>query len=219
MKNFYRRNLPHWQPAQAIYFVTISLIDSIPKRVASNLQSEEKSFYANLKDQGNGALKLESERRRFQGRVFQRYDYHLDKTSKGPHWLKDRKVAKLVVDALHFRDQKEFDLYAFCVMSNHIHIVFELMESTTIKRSSKPVTKILKSFKSYTGLRANKILGRQGPFWNSESYDHVVRNNQSLERIIKYTLNNPVKANLVSRWQEWPYSYVKPLFRAEFDDK
>ncbi len=45
-------------------------------------------------------------------------------------------------------------------------------------------------------------------FWQHESYDHVVRNEREYERILAYIVNNPVKAGLVSDWQEWPYTFV-----------
>ncbi len=43
-----------------------------------------------------------------------------------------------------------------------------------------------------------------------ESYDHVIRTADELERTIQYVLNNPVKAGLVASWEEWPWSYIKP---------
>ena len=56
------------------------------------------------------------------------------------------------------------------------------------------------------------MLKREGAFWQSESYDHVVRNDVELKRIIAYVLNNPVKAGLVENWQDWPYSYVNEAY-------
>ncbi len=72
------------------------------------------------------------------------------------------------------------------------------------------VTDIFGSIKKYTARRINKILHRSGPFWMDESYDHVIRTADELERTIQYVLNNPVKAGLVASWEEWPWSYIKP---------
>jgi REP element-mobilizing transposase RayT len=53
------------------------------------------------------------------------------------------------------------------------------------------------------------ILGRTGAFWQDESYDHVIRDNAELERVIQYVLYNPVKAGLTDEWTKWKGSYYK----------
>ena len=68
---------------------------------------------------------------------------------------------------------------------------------------------IMQSLKGYTAFEANSLLGRRRQFWHHESYDHVVRNEQELQRIRRYVLQNPVKAGLVAHWEEWPWSYCK----------
>jgi putative transposase len=65
------------------------------------------------------------------------------------------------------------------------------------------------SLKRYTSRQANLILGREGQFWQHESYDHVVRDEQEFERIMLYILNNPLKASLVDSWEKWEWSYFK----------
>ncbi|MGA9119769.1 MAG: hypothetical protein WB699_10425, partial [Bacteroidota bacterium] len=62
----------------------------------------------------------------------------------------------------------------------------------------------------YTARRANKLLSRQGAFWQDESYDHLIRAGEELERTMWYVVNNPVKAKLAKEWQDWKYTYVKP---------
>ena len=67
--------------------------------------------------------------------------------------------------------------------------------------------RILHSLKGYTAKKANQVLGREGQFWQRESYDHIVRDRDEQLRIRRYILNNPVRAGLVDHWTEWPYSY------------
>ena len=69
--------------------------------------------------------------------------------------------------------------------------------------TGSPLASIMHSLKSYTAHEANKILGRSGQFWLHESYDHWVRDHEELERIVEYIAYNPVKANLVTKPQEW----------------
>ena len=72
-----------------------------------------------------------------------------------------------------------------------------------------PLSGIMHSLKSYTAHRANKILGRQGAFWQHESYDHWARDGDEMLRIIKYIENNPVAAQLCQRPEDWPWSSAR----------
>jgi putative transposase len=65
------------------------------------------------------------------------------------------------------------------------------------------------SLKGYTAYEGNRLLGRKGAFWEHESYDHYVRDEEELERIVAYVLSNPLKAGLVTDWKAWPWSYCR----------
>jgi putative DNA methylase len=49
----------------------------------------------------------------------------------------------------------------------------------------------------------NKVLGRSGQLWQHESYDHWVRDDDELERVVDYISDNPVKAGLVENAYDW----------------
>ena len=157
--------------------------------------------------------------REFHRQWFVKFEDILHKAETGPTWLKNDKVAKVVADALHYRDGRFFRLDAYCIMSNHVHAVFapflterELRETPSpggLRFLSKnpPLDAIMKSLKGFTAWEANRALKRKGTFWEQESYDHVVRDDVEFHRIVNYVLNNPVKAGLVSDWQQWKWSY------------
>jgi REP element-mobilizing transposase RayT len=67
----------------------------------------------------------------------------------------------------------------------------------------------MQSLKRHTARQANRILNRRGTFWQAESYDHVVRDEQELERIVEYVIDNPVKAGLIADGLAWPWTYVR----------
>jgi len=112
------------------------------------------------------------------------------------------KIASLMSSALKFYDIKEYDILCYCIMPNHVHVVF------TLKENARVLSKIMKSIKGYSARESNKILGRRGTFWQDESYDHIVRDEKELERIIYYVLNNPVKAGLVDNYEKWGWNYL-----------
>ena len=205
--DFYRRNLPHWQPNGAEYFVTFRLAGSLPRTVIEKLKEQRDRFISKNKS-SDSYLK---DKVAFEAHLFKTYDQLLDKAATGPVWLKNEHIAKIAIESIHFYDQKLYDLYAFVIMSNHVHMVFRhLKENHEI---DFPVTDIMKSIKSYTGKESNKLLDRSGQFWQCESYDRVIRDDLELENVILYTLSNPVKANLITNWKDWPFSYCKPEFR------
>ena len=68
----------------------------------------------------------------------------------------------------------------------------------------------MQSLKGFTSREANRLLERSGTFWEHESYDHFVRDEDEWKRIIAYVLNNPVKAGFVKDWKEWEWSYCRP---------
>lgn len=62
------------------------------------------------------------------------------------------------------------------------------------------------SLKSYTAHQANLLLHRNGPFWQRESYDHWVRHDDELERIVVYIAANPINAGPVAEPHAWYFS-------------
>ena len=65
------------------------------------------------------------------------------------------------------------------------------------------------SLKGRTGRQANLVLGRCGSFWQHENYDHAVRDEAELGRVIAYVLDNPVMAGLAQAHGAWEWSYSK----------
>ncbi len=63
------------------------------------------------------------------------------------------------------------------------------------------------NIKRNSAKQANAALGRTGQFWQHESYDHFVRDEAELGRILQYVINNPVKAGLVADWHDWKWTY------------
>jgi REP element-mobilizing transposase RayT len=142
-----------------------------------------------------------------QRRLFGKWDTALDTADSGPFWLGDPRIANLVAESIHYRDGRVYDLEAFCIMPNHVHLVYTpLVKEDGVYQA---MSAIMHSLKLYTGRRANLLLKQEGDFWQHENYDHVVRDEAEWRRMIMYVVNNPVKARLVQHWQEWPWTYCK----------
>jgi REP element-mobilizing transposase RayT len=176
---FYRRNLPHWHPEYKALFVTWRLHGSLPTQLWKSLREEKKLS---------------------PGKSFHFVDRALDAGSAGPLWLNDPRVAAYMVRALR-RGAEElalFDLHAFVVMANHVHVLLT---------PKVPLARITRGLKRFTAARANQILRRTGMrFWQEESFDHWVRDETEFYRVMNYIERNPVKAGLVGKPEDWPWS-------------
>ncbi len=226
-KHYRRRNLPHIHSPDAILFVTFRLAGSVPQRVLREWKAEkvwlEKEIEKVEKEASQSArAEVINHKERlldFHRHWFRKFEDILHQAATGPTWLKDEQVAKIVVDSLRHRHGKVYRLDAYCIMSNHVHVVFKpflneisLHEKLGAARllyesDEPPLEAIMHSLKSYTAQEANKLLKRKGAFWEAESYDHEVRNETEYHRIVEYVLNNPVKAGLVEDRREWRWSW------------
>ena len=217
-KIYYKRNLPHFQPPGYAFFITFRLHGTLPKEVVSRLKAMKEKELKLIAEYDNPKVKSEKYSA-LKNEYFKLYDNYLDDASTGFSWLKENRIAEIVKSSIHFRDEKEYDLIAYTIMPNHVHLVIiPIVEriadslSPESKENLYIITKVLQNLKKYTARECNKLLNRNGSFWQHESYDHVVRDMKALRRIVDYVLNNPVKAGLVNTWQEWKHSYVNESF-------
>lgn len=218
---FYRRQLPHWQPAGGTIFITWRLYGSLPKEALDRLADEK----SRLEKQPIRPDETPRDRAlRHNKGLFALTDKMLADNTTGSHWLKEERIARLVVEALFYHDGNLYTLLAFVVMPNHVHVLLRPLEERREQQieQPEPVTKtdsdndapryvplrrITQSLKGYTAREANRLLGRTGQtFWQDESYDHWVRDEAELGRIVSYIEWDPVKSGLVAKPEEWRWS-------------
>ena len=204
-KPFYRKHLPHIQPPGAVLFVTFRLADSLPRHVIQQLLDEREAAekqIATLPDTDQKAARYRTHKR-----LFAKWDRYLDHANSGPMWLQETAVAQIVVNSLHHLDGTQYDLDCYSVLSNHAHVMLQPLEDENGRTHA--IARIMHSLKGYTATAANKVLGRNGRFWQEESYDHIIRDETERNQIRQYILYNPVKAGLVDNPEDWPWSYSK----------
>jgi putative transposase len=173
---FWYRRLPHWVPEDSIVFLNWRLAGTLPL---------PPTF-----------LVVDSDA----GRRFLLHDRELGRTREGPRWLGNPKIADSFVRALLYgeRVRPSYDLHAWVVMPNHVHVVLKPHEK---------LPEILRWVKTATAVRANSIAGRKGrPFWQREYFDRWIRTDKELASVIAYVEANPVKAGFVISPGDWPWS-------------
>ncbi len=106
---------------------------------------------------------------------------------------------------------RKYTLYAAVVMLDHVHLLcMALMDDD----GSISIPEITRTIKSESAHRINKALGRGGRVWQDESFDHVLRGDESLRKKALYILENPVRAGLAGnpreyRWLWWDEKLVQ----------
>jgi menaquinone-specific isochorismate synthase len=188
-----RGRLPHWESEGATYFVTFRLGDSLPESVLVSYQFERRDILQNARRQGRELTP--TERKRLDELFSERVEEYLD-AGQGACHLAVPQVAEMVAGALRFFEGQRYRQFAWCVMPNHVHALFRPLPNW-------PLEKILHSWKSFTSKEANKLLSREGTFWEPEYFDHLIRSEEEFHRYIEYIASNPRKAGLKDRKWVW----------------
>lgn len=222
-----RGDLPHWYCPGFAHFVTYRLADSIPISRLFAWQNERAQRVDELLKLGQLPTNAHAEAHQI---FFQRYDAFLDQHGNA-RWLESPLIAEIIRKKLRFHNGSLYELLAWCVMPNHVHVLLQPFEYRTeaagpgcltsnrnqpaadsnglsdeIVDHMSPLSRIMHSLKSYTASQANRILGRTGRSWQRESYDHWVRDIDEFNRITNYIRMNPVKAGLCETPEMWRFS-------------
>ena len=120
-------------------------------------------------------------------------------------WVLPEIAKDLALDSCRRADGRKYSLYAAVVMPDHVHLICKpLMD----ENGSISIPEITRTIKSESAHRINKALVRSGRVWQDESFDHILRGDESLQKKVMYILENPVRAGLVTspkeyRWLWW----------------
>ncbi len=124
--------------------------------------------------------------------------------------LQSERMARLLIDVLyHYRKEERFLLHAFVVMPNHVHLIFTPSPGTTLERAMQLI-------KGNFSFRAKKDLGLACPIWQPGYFDYRIRSEGDFRERQDYIHQNPVRAHLVERPQDFAFSSANPAF--EVDD-
>ena len=216
---FRRRRLPHYDKPGSIYFVTTCLAGSIPANGLAKL-SRFRCQLENQRSPNNQTSRLSTEAwtKTKSKLLFAEMDKWLDRAIAA-NYLAIPELASEVENAMLYFAPERYSVWAWVVMSNHIHWVFEpslewenqLLSSTD--RTSRET--IMHSLKRHTSRQCNRLLDKTGTFWQDESYDHCIDGVDELQRVINYVELNPVKAGLCNRTEDFTYSSAS--YRVEND--
>jgi putative transposase len=109
----------------------------------------------------------------------------------------DGVVSLVRSEILRAAANEAFAVIAYCFMPDHLHLVVEGREEWSSLKKFASLAKQL------SGFHYKQRLGCT--LWQRYSYEHVVRHDESLARLVRYVLENPVRRDLVRHPREYPY--------------
>ncbi len=186
--------LPHWYQPGVTYFVTFRTDDSVPQPLLRSWHKRRDVWLArhgidphqpNWKVALRESAELENE---YHVRFTREFMDYLDR-GYGACVLRRAPLAEIVGQSLRHFDGDRYHLGDFIVMPNHVHLLTCLLGATEIEAQCR-------SWKTFTAGKINKLLGRNGRFWQVESFDHLVRSVEQFEHLRQYIAANPIRAGL-----------------------
>jgi REP element-mobilizing transposase RayT len=132
----------------------------------------------------------------------------------------------LAMSAIHYHDNGKYDLHAAVVMPDHFHLIMRPLEQDN--GLTWMLDEIFHSIKSYSAKQILNLrhsldeVGRGRPtyatnvqrvkrvVWQDENFDHIIRNEKDYREKLLYLCDNPVRAGLVEKPEDYQWLYVKP---------
>jgi REP element-mobilizing transposase RayT len=184
-----RGYLPHCDVGEEWQFITLHLGDALPIKVIDRWKSE----LAGLDDEVAEAI------------LFRRTERYIDQ-GYGSCALRKPEIGEVVQEALLHHHLSRYELHSWVIMPNHTHfLILPLMD----------LSDVMQKHKSYTAHECNRSLGQEGRFWQEDYYDRLIRDRKHFAAVLNYIENNPVKARLCKKPEEWKLSSA--YYRANFE--
>jgi RecG-like helicase/REP element-mobilizing transposase RayT len=135
------------------------------------------------------------------------------------HRRLSEKARDVVLQSILRWKDRRYELYAACVMPDHVHLLIEPMIERR-DRNDEPVffslSKILHSIKSFTANKINKIDNTSEAVWETESFDRLIRSESDLREKFAYVARNPWDAGVVPSEAEYKWVWYPGV---EFEEK
>ena len=197
--HIHRGNLPHWRQARVTYFITTRLADSMPQKKLREWKTKRDAWLAAHALQKPSEIHTLSDdkQQEFYATFTKAWHQWLD-AGCGECLLSRSDVRDILIDRLC----AEPSLDVWVIMPNHLHAL--------VAPKDRTLGEVLQNWKGGSAFDINRLLGRGGPFWQKETYDHIVRSETQFRHYRRYIAENPLKARLK------PHSYSVGFGQQQF---
>jgi len=219
-KHYHWSHGPHYQFDDAIVFLTWRLAFTLPKHLLQLFhelsqrpqrevqQTMHKPAYDRLSQVEEAGTSMLADNIYLYNK-FLEYDLALAKHQHPGFSLNQSEIAHILKDALHSYEGSKYELHAYTIMSNHVHLLIRAHkcgESTYYQ-----IADIVKGIKRYTARAINQLLQKEGQVWDRFYFDRIIRDVKNYANVLNYILHNPVAAGLVQNEADWRDSFHNPM--------
>jgi putative transposase len=104
----------------------------------------------------------------------------------------------------------DFNLKNFTIMNNHIHFLIEPLKNANLSR-------IMQWILSVFAIHYNAIHKLRGHVWMNRFWSRIIEDVAQLVKVFKYINENPVKAGLAKKSEDYKYGGMYFIIRKIFD--
>jgi hypothetical protein len=182
-------------------FLTCRLVHSIPFSAREKLMC----YRAGCAREFSAAGPEDPTTDAFAAHLFRFWDDVLG-TSPGPAWLAHPAVAEFTQITLHAMEGVLCSLEGYVILPTHVHVLYS--QNLTLRSGPTPMH-VADALKTPVAHFATRVLDLRGPFWQGSDYHRILRSRRELRSVQRYIRRDPVRAGLVSRPDEWLWSWER----------
>lgn len=112
-------------------------------------------------------------------------------------FVSDEAVSLVWLQFLRAAREEGFEILAFCFMPDHVHLV---VVGTS---EASDLLAFIRRAKQFSGYYYSQRFKQR--LWQPDGYEHVLRNDEATEAVIRYVIENPLKAGLVDRLEDYRF--------------
>ena len=184
-----RGYLPHRDYGSALQAITFREADCLPSHVVEDWKAELQDLLQSPDEEIQAATQKELSQR----------IAHYEDAGHGRCLLRQPELAEIVQNALLKGHGENYQLLAWCIMPNHVHVQIRQGNDTALG-------KIVQQWKGSSARLSNTALESKGSIWAKDYFDRVIRDDDHFWNSVTYIHRNPVRAGLVEEPIDWPSS-------------
>ncbi len=178
--NEYLGKLPHWHQDDKLQFITLHLADSLPASVLNELRDQKDRWLKEHPEPWDDAT-----RREYNVTFLSIFNKYLDK-GYGSCILADEKVCKALENVIFRLHKREWNIWAYVIMPNHIHLLLQINGARENQEDEKKrLKKVMSLFKRLSSHEIMRVKFFTPPLWHGEFYDRLIRDERHYYNVVK----------------------------------
>ncbi len=118
----------------------------------------------------------------------------------------------IVLNALHHFHDRRYELFAACVMPDHVHLLVQPWPKEDDPEGDPvfwTLSELMRSVKTFSAREINKLENRTGGVWAREQFDRYIRSDRDLEEKFRYIVGNPWESHVAGQGEDYPWLWTQ----------